>query len=809
MFLAEDIRYALRTLRRTPGFTVPALAALALGIGANVSIFSLVDHLLLRPLPLSHPEGLVDVWEEASYIGFPRDTPAPANFADWKQRNHVFTDMGALRGQIFAITGDGSPEQVEGNGVSANLFPLLGAAPIVGRQISPAEDRPGHDDVALISYRLWKERYAGSPAIAGRDIVLDGAKRRIIGVMPRGFRIPDRSDIWVPLALTAEQAAVRGSHYLVVYARLRPGVTRKDAQSDMSAIARQLASEYPSTNAHVGTVVVGLREEFLGTLQLGLWVLAGGVGCVLLICCANFAGLLLARAAGRRREMAIRAALGAGWFRLIRQSLAESLVVTLAGGALALLLAAWTIPLLSRVVPQVLAGWVQPRPDARLLAFAFLACLLSAVLSGALPAWTAAPHSLAALLHGGGRTATAGGSRARQFLVAGEVALSVLLSVGAGLMVRTVWQLAHVDLGFRPEGVLTMRTSLPRAPGSRYVAFAARSAFYRDVLDRVRAIPGVVSAGYTTFLPLTNRGGTSGFQVEGAPPLAPGEHNDANHRVVSAEYLQTMGVRLLAGRFFNYQDRADSAPVAIINQAMANQYWPGRNPLGRRFRFTGEDEQSWFTIVGVAGNVRQMGLGVDSRAEMYFPATQAAASYGYFAPRDLAVRVQGDPLRYSAAVQKAIWSVDRDQPISNAAPMGAIVDAELSTQKTQLALLAAFAGLALLLAVIGLYGLLSHLVVERTREIGVRMALGARPPQVLAAVMRQGLQLVAVGLLAGLVSAWWLTRLMQTLLYGVTPTDPATFGLVTLTLLAAGAAACCLPARRATRIDPIEALRHE
>ena len=809
MFLAEDIRYALRTLRKTPGFTVPALLALAVGIGANISIFSLLDNLLFRPLPLAHPEGLVDVREDESYLGFPLDTPAPANFADWKQRNHVFAAMGALRGQIFAITGDGSPEQAEGNAVSANLFPLFGVAPILGRHIAPAEDRPGSGHVVLISYRLWRERYAASPAMVGRDILLDGVKYRVIGVMPRGFRIPHRSDVWVPLALSPAQLAVRDSHYLVVYARLRPGVTLADAQRDMSAIAQQLAREYPATNAHVGAVVVDLREEFLDTLQLALWVLAGGVGCVLLICCANLAGLLLARAAGRHRELAIRAALGAGSFRLVRQALVESLLIALGGGALALLLASWTIPLLSRLVPEVLTGWVQPHLDLRLLLFACGVCLFVAVFSGALPALAVARAGLASALHGGGRSVIAGGSRWRRGLVAGEVALSVLLSVGAGLMVQTVWRLARVDLGFRPDGVLTMRTSLPLAQGSPYLAFAARSAFYRDVLERVRAIPGVVSAGYTTFLPLTNRGGTSNFLIEGAPPLPPGERDDANHRVVSIDFLQTMGVRLLAGRFFNQFDGLDAGPVAIVNEAMARQYWPGRSPLGRRFHFTGDDQTSWFTIVGVVGNVRQMGLDVASRAEMYFPATQPRAGFGYYSPRDLAVRVEGDPLRYSAAVQKAIWSADHNQPVSGVALMRDIVDAELSTQKTQLALLAAFAALALLLAAIGLYGLLSHLVTQRTRDIGVRMALGARRSQVLAIVMRQGLHLVAAGLAAGVASAWWLTRLMQKLLYGVAPTDPATFALVAVTLIVTGAAACYVPARRAARIDPIEALRHE
>jgi predicted permease len=806
VLLADDVRYALRSLRKTPSFTLPALLALAVGVGANVSIFSLVDPLLLRPLPLAHPENLVYAWEDESYLGFPRDTPAPANFADWKQRNHVFTDMGAMRGDIFALTGDGSPEQVEGNAISANLFPLLGAAPILGRNILPEEDQPGRDKVALISFRLWQERYGANPGIVGREILLDNAKLRIIGVMPRGFRIPERSDVWIPIALSPQQMAVRGSHYLQVYARLKPGVTLSAAQRDMSAIAAQLASEYPATNMHVGAVVVGLRGQFLDTLQLGLWVLAGGVGCVLLICCANLAGLLLARAAGRQREWAIRAALGAGRLQLLRQGLMESMVVAIGGSVLALLIAVWSVPLLGRLVPQVLTGWAMPRLDLRLFVFAVLISVLCGLLSGVLPALASTRLDLASSLQSGSRTVTGGMSRLRRALVTGEVALAVLLAAGAGLMVQTVWNLAHVHLGFRTEGILTMRTSLNR---NLYPQFPARNAYYSAVIDRIRAIPGVVSAGYTTYLPLTNRGGTSGFAIEGAPPPVPGEHNDANHRVVSLDYLQTIGVRLLAGRFFDHRDGPDTMPVAIINDAMARQFWGDRDPIGRRFHFSEDNNSSWFTVVGVVDNVRQMGLNLAGRAEMYFPSTQPKASFGFFSPRDLAVRVDGDPMHYAGAVQKAVWSVDRTQPIADVQPLADLVDRELFAQKTQLALLAAFAVLALMLAAIGLYGLLSHMVVQRTREIGVRMALGARQGQVLAAMMRQGMALVSLGLIAGVAAAWILTRFMQKLLYGVKPNDPLTFAAVVMMLLAAGAAACYIPARRATRIEPLTALRQE
>ena len=807
MQLSEDFRYALRSLRKTPGFAATAVLAMAVGIGANVAIFSLVDRLLLRPLPLKDPDRLAAVWEDASFIGFAHNTPAPANFVDWKQRNHVFTDMAALQGEIFAITGDGQPEEVEGNPITYNLLPLLGIAPILGRNILPEEDRPGAQKVALISYRLWQQRYGGRRDVIGREILLDNVKHRIIGVMPRGFAIPDRSDIWVAAAFSPAALAQRNNHFLQVYARLKPGIAFADAQREMSGIARQLEREHPDSNERLGAVVVPIKSEYLDNLDLALWVLAGGVGCVLLISCANVAGLLLARGAGRQREMAIRTALGARRKHLVRQNLAESLVIALSGGAAGVLLAWWSIPLLTRLVPKVLSGWAAPRMDLRLLAFALAVSAFSAILFGILPALTATGVDVSGALQAGGRAGIGGRIGLRRALVTGEVALAVVLSVGAGLMVKTVWSLTHVPLGFRPENVLTMRTSLPMSAQSPYRQFEARNAFYRDVLDRVEKIPGVLSAGYTTFLPLTNRGGTRGFSIEGRP-ARPGEVIDANSRVISRDYVQTMGMRLVAGRLFTEFDGPDAPPVAIVNQATVRQYWHGNSPLGSRVRFGGRDAP-WLTIVGVVGDVRQMGLNIAGRAEMYVPYTQRPGNEGFFAPRDLAVRVKGNPIQYADAVRQAVWSVDRNQPIADVQPMQRLVDSDLSSQGTQLWLLGTFAGLALLLAAIGLYGLLAHVVAQRTRDIGVRMALGARQGQVLAAVVRQGLGMVAIGIAIGAVCAYGLVGLMRTLLYGVQPADPATFAAVALSLLIAGALACSLPARRAARIDPMQALRHD
>jgi predicted permease len=806
--LHNDFRFALRSLRKNPVFTATAVLALAAGIGANVAIFSMVDTLLLRPLQMTDSSRVVEVWEEASWMGFPQNTPAPANMLDWKQRTHVFTDMAATRGDLRAITGDGQPQQVEVTLITANLLPLLGVTPMLGRGISQAEDQAGGPHVALLSHRLWTQRYGGDAGVVGRDILLDGVKYRAIGVMPRGFVFPNRSDVWLPMAFSPADWARRQSHFLHVFARLRPGVGIADAQRDMSAIAAQLANEHPDSNDRVGATVVSIREQFLGKLDLAMRVLAGGVGIVLLIFCANIAGLQLARAAGRSREMAVRAALGAGRWALLRQSFAESLIIAGAGGGLGLLLASYGIGPLSALVPESLQGWAQPHIDTRLLLFAVAAAILSAIIFGALPAANMARADLALVLNQGGRAGIGGANRLRSGLVIGEVALAVVLCTAAGLMVRTVWALVHADLGFEPAHVITLRTSLPGEAASRYRTYGARANFYQEALGRVEVIPGVVAAGYTTFLPLTNRGGTSGFLVEDAPPPPPGHEPDANHRVVSRDYFRAVGMRLVAGRYFDARDTRDSQPVAIINQASAREFWPGRNPLGRRFRID-EDNQPWLTVVGIVADVKQMGVDIAGRAENYYPLSQPYAAFGYFTPRDLAVRVKGEPLSYASALRYAVWEVDANQPIADVQPLSELVDKELSTQRTQLWLLGAFAVLALLLAAIGLYGLLAHIVAQRTRDIGVRMALGASRPQVLRAVLWQGFQLVGIGLAAGMLGAVLLTRMMQKLLYDVKPSDPATLAVVALTLATAAAVACYAPASRAASIDPMEALRHD
>jgi predicted permease len=806
--LIKDIRYGVRGLLKRPGFTAIALITLALGIGANTAIFSVVNAVLLRPLPFRDPDQLVIVWEDATFAGFPRNTPAPANYVDWKTQNQSFVDMAASHETSFNLTGDGEPERVSAYSVSSNFFPLFGVQPLLGRSFSDGEDRPGTNKVAILSYSLWQSRYGGDRQILNRDIQLNGEKHTVVGVMPASFQFFE-SDVrlWVPLALDQEDWANRGGHFLKVVARMKPGVPIAQAQADMNGIMRRIAADHPgeTMEGKLGAVVLPMREQMVGESRGSLIVLLVAVAFVLLIACANVAGLLLARAVGRRREIALRVALGAGRGRVIRQLLTESLLLAGVAGVLGSLLAYWSFTFLQGLVPEEMTLSTPLNLDTRILAFTLLVSIVTGVIFGLVPALQAANIDLnEALKQSSTRTTSTG--RLRSAMIVFEVALSLVLLVGAGLLIQTLFQLFRQYSVLEPEKVLTMRTILPR---EKYREQQPRDNFYQQVLQRVEHLPGVVSAGYSTSIPLAWKGGTSGFYPEGITSPIPGMAYDSNHRQVSTNYLQTMNVPLRQGRYFESSDNAQSMPVAIVNETMARQYWPGENALGRRFKLGGPEDTDvpWVQIVGIVADIRQMGLDEPVKAEMYFPYQQGQSIW--YIPRDLVIRTTGDTSGLIGSVRQAIREVDPDQPVSNVATMAEVLGTEAAQRRMGMIMLVGFASLALLLASLGIYGVLAYFVTQHTAEIGVRQALGATPRNILFLVLKKGMGLTVAGIVIGLIGAFVLTRLMSSLLFGVKASDPLTFVTVPLVLGLVALLACLIPARRATRIDPLVALRYE
>ena len=806
--LIKDIRYGVRGLLKRPGFTVIALITLALGIGANTAIFSVVNAVLLRPLQFRDPEQLVVVWEEASFAGFPTNTPAPANYVDWKNQNQSFADMAAAASNSFNLTGDGEPERIQANSVNANFFSLFGVQPLLGRGFLPEEDRPGGNKVAVLSYSLWQSRYGGDRGIINREILLNAEKHTVVGVMPAGFHFLENDvRLWVPLAMDQEELANRGGHYLQVVARLKPGVALSQAQADMTAVMRRIATDHPGEtfDGKLGAVVMPLRDQLVGEARGSLTVLLVAVAFVLLIACANVAGLLLARAVARRREIALRMALGADRIRVVRQLLTESLLLAAVAGVLGSVLAYASFTFLQGLIPEQMALSASLQLDVRILVFTLAISIVTGVIFGLVPALQAAKFDLNDALKQSSTRATASG-RLRSTLIVFEVALSIVLLVGAGLLIQTLFQLLHQYSVLEPDKVLTMRTILPR---EKYKELQVRDNFYQQVLQRVAHLPGVVSAGYSTSVPISWKGGSSGFYPEGIKNPIPGMSYDAIHRQVSADYLKTMNIPLRQGRYLESRDNAQSMHVAVINETMARQYWPGENALGRRFRIGGPDETDlpWFQIVGIVADLRQMGLDQPVKAEMYLPYQQV--DQPWFIPRDLAIRTNGDTTSLVGSVRQIIREVDPDQPVSNIATMGEVLGTEAAQRRMGMILLAGFALLALLLASLGIYGVLAYFVTQHTSEIGVRQALGATPRDILFMVLKKGMGLTLLGVAIGLASAFALTRLMSSLLFGVKAFDPLTFVAVPLLLAFVALLACYIPAHRATKVDPLVALRYE
>jgi putative ABC transport system permease protein len=802
----QDLKYAGRVPRKSPGFTVFAVTILALGIAANTAIFSIADAVLLRPLPYRDARQLVMVWEDASSYGFPEDTPAPGNFSDWKTRNHIFEDTAALFYDTLDLTGDGNPEQLKGISVSANLLSVLGVSPMLGRDFRLDDNLPGSPRVVILSHGLWLRRFGLDSAVVGKQIRLDDKNFTVVGVMPQRFLFPDRAtEIWLPWQMTRENLEDHGSHFLTVIARLKRGVSLKTANAELATIAKQLEREHPDSNAKVGAFAVPLREHLAGDIRPAILVLLGAVCFVLLIACANVANLLLARASGKRREMAMRLTLGASRPRIIAQVLTESLLLAIFAGLAGLLLSQWGVRFLSSLVPTGLAPLGASAVDRRVFLFTLAISVATGIVFGVIPAIRISSLDLAtSLKNDGGRGAVgSGGGRLRDALVVSEVTLAIVLLAGAALMIRSFENLVHLDPGFRADHVLTVRTPMQM---QKYDTQARRAAFYDQVLDKVEGLPGVIAAGYTTWIPLTNVGGATGITIEGRPEPAPGQTLIPNARVVSRNYTNALRMKLIDGRLIDEHDGATTPPVALVNETMARNFWPGEDAVGRRFKKGAfREDAPWIAIIGIVGDVHQAGLAVPARAEMYLPYQQQK----FFAPDYLVIRTSGEPLALAETVRQQVWSIDKQQAVADVMPLEQVVQEHLAPRRMQATLLGGFAGLALLLASLGIYAVLSFAVTQRAQEIGVRVALGAHSRDVLRMVFSHGLKLFAIGAGLGLAAALALSRTLGHLLYGVSANDPLSFIGVTLVLGAVTLLACYIPARRAMRVDPLVALRYE
>jgi putative ABC transport system permease protein len=793
--LRQDLRYAARMLLARPAFTCAAVLTLALGIGANSAIFSVIDAVLLRPLAYAQPQRLVS---------FQSNQSGP-DLADVAAANHTLASIGGEVLAPLAWTGGDEPVQLAVGQVSGGFFATLGIGAARGRAIGPADDVAGAPFVVVLSHALWQERFGADPAIVGRTLPLAGNIYTVIGVMPAGFAAPQsNAQAWTPVHVSNAGAAnFRSVHFLRTIARLQAGVSIEQARAEMAVIDRQLASRYPADNRNRHSELVPLKERVVGASRGTLLVLFAAVCLVLLIACANFANLLLARACERGREIGVRMALGAGRARLVRQLLVESVLLALGGGALGALLAWLGTRALVAAQPDGLPRLGEIGVDPRVFAFTFATALLTGIVFGLFPAWTAARSGGAGDDAARGVSAGRAQQRLRSAFVVAQLAVALVLLVGAGLLVRTFWNLRSVDPGFRPAQLLTLRVELPE---TRYRGLAEQTRFRTAALDAIDALPGA-HAAMVSELPLSGESLNHDFLVDGWPPVAPGDEPSVETRSVLGDYFAVMGIALRGGRDFAATDfNADAPRVGIANDALVRKYFAGENPLGKRVRWARQDTVEWITIVGVAADVHHFGLERPDLPALYSPYTQAEPWTRWMT---FVVRTQGDPLALAPAVKQAIWHLDSQLPITRLRPMRVVAADSVAARRFDMLLLALFAALAVSLAAIGVYGVIAYAVAQRTREIGVRVAIGARIGDVVRLVLRGGLRLALLGIGIGLAGAVLATRLMAGMLYGVAPADPATLAAVAGALLATALFACWLPARRAAHIDPIEALRHE
>lgn len=795
----QDLRFAARMLIARPAFTALAVIALALGIGANSAIFSVVNTVLLKPLPMESPERVVVVFEHSTRVG--RFSISVPNFVDWLAQQQVFEHLAAFTRTTQQLTGGGEPERISGAAVTSEFFPALAAKPLLGRGFLPAEDKPGAEPTTVLGYALWQRRFGGDPSIVGKPITLGGKATTVIGVMPKEVTMPSRAEIWVPFALDPAKNS-RGAHFLVGLARLKSGVTPQAAEVGMDAIAKQLEQQYPDSNTGWDVDVMPLQDLVVRDVKPALLVLLGAVGCVLLIACANVANLLLARAATREKEIAVRTALGAGRGRLLRQLLTEGLLLSLLGAALGLLAAYWSIDLILAAGPKDLPRAAEIGIDGKVLLFTVGIALATGILFGLVPALQASVPNLAETLKEGSGKTTAGTRRhrVRSALVVAEVALALMLLVGAGLMVKSFLRLQDVPPGFGVQGVVTARVALPEA---QYAEDAQRATFFKALQERVSALPGVSSASIIDELPLSNSGSMLSFVIEGQPEPPPGQEISSHIHVVGNDYFKTMQIPILRGRPLTEHEAWDLQDSLVINETMALKLWPGQDALGQRISFGGQDGP-WLTVVGIAGDVHHSSLEDEPGMDTYIP-------FMTFASDEMSViaRTEGDIAPLTPAIREQIRQLNPNLPVFDVSTLEQKMADAVSRPRFNLLLLGLFASLALLLAVVGIYGVMAYTVTERTREVGIRMALGANRGDVLRMILRQGMTLVFIGLALGFLGSFALSRALSSLLFGVSVTDPIVFAAVATILIAIALVAVYVPARRATKVDPMVALRYE